>query len=240
MTFRNAWLCRLLPWLILVSRSSGTDGLPDELHQMLDNDDFVTITFDGNHMGYRVTAEVHPDPGSSDVGMARFFFRNGAGTIVIDTPYYWDWREEVSVSPSPPGNVGPAAYYVPHREFAVQERGTEIDIVQPFCFKDVDFDGEREILISTIGYRIYFNEYKIVSENEAKYMARMPQFVYGPDNTETTFDYDRKRIEIVEQSGPGTVRREEYRRRFIVFDPLNPLRRIRNKNESINNIEQYD
>ena len=116
----------------------------------------------------------------------------------------------------------------------MQERKPEIDIVQPFCFKDVDFDGEREILISTIGYnRIYYNTYKIVSQTEAVYMSRMPQFVYGLDESETTFDYDRKRIWIVEQNGFGEIRNEEYKRRLIVLNPQNPLRRIRSRKESI-------
>ena len=219
---------------VLFSCSRGRDGLDEELLEVLNNNDYVTIAFDGNHMGYQVTAEIHPDPETTEVGMAKIFFTNGAEKIVIETPYYWDWTKEVSVSPSPTGTEVWATYSAPHRNNAVQERKPEIDIVQPFCFKDVDFDGEREILISTIGYnRIYYNTYKIVSQTEAVYMSRMPQFVYGLDESETTFDYDRKRIWIVEQNGFGEIRNEEYKRRLIVLNPQNPLRRIRSRKESI-------
>lgn len=223
-----------LLFLLSVSCSPDLNEMADEMSQMLNSGDCVTVAFDGNHMGYQVSAEIHPDPETDEVGMARFFFTNGTEKIVIETPYYWDWTKEVSVSPRLPGDEVWATYSAPHRGNVVQGRESEIDIVQPFCFKDVDFDGEREILISTIGYnRIYYNAYKIISRTEAAYMTGMPQFVYGPDDAGTSFDYDGKRIRIVEYAGLGNARHEEYRRRFIVLDPLNPMRRARYRKEII-------
>ena len=214
-------------------KQSGNDGLTEELREMLNDTDYLTVKFDGTHMGYVVTAEIHPDKDNKEVGMAKFSFTGKAGKIVIVTPYYWDWTKEVTVAPSPVGSPGWASYAVPHRDNAVQDGNSEIEIVQPFLFMDVDFDGEREILFSIFGYnRIYYSAYKIVSSTEALYMSGFPLIVYGLDDTTTTFDSDQKRILIHEQLGCCETLDEEYVRRKHVKDLKNPMRLVRSSKSS--------
>ena len=228
----NALLTVVLSCLIAFSctheRRFGDDGLTEELREMLNDTDFMTVKFDGTHMGYVVTAEIHPDKDHKEVGMAKFSFTGKAGKIVIETPYYWDWTKEVTVAPSPVGSPGWATYAVPHRDNAVQDGRSEIEIVQPFLFKDVDFDGEREILFSHFGYnRIYYSAYKIVSSTEALYMSEFPQIVYGLDDSTTHFDYEQQRILIHEQQGCCETLDKEYVRRKHVKDLENPMRHVR-------------
>lgn len=210
-------------------KRAGNDELTEELRDMLKNTEYMTVKFDGTHMGYVVTAEIHPDKDNKEVGMAKFSFTSKAGKIVIVTPYYWDWTKEVTVAPSPIGSPGWATYAVPHRDNAVQDGKSEIEIIQPFLFKDVDFDGEREILFSHFGYnRIYYSAYKIVSSTEALYMSEFPLIVYGLDDSTTHFDYEHQRILIHEQLGCCETLNEEYVRRRRVKDLKNGLSRTSN------------
>ena len=208
-------------------------GKDKELLAKLEGFDYVTIVFEGQYMGFDVCAEIHPDEANKEVGLARYFFKNTVGELVIDTPYYWDWEKEATVRPSHYNLESRALFSVPHRDRAVQNGEEEIEFVLPFCFKDVDFDGVREILISTSGNnKIFFNTFKIINDTEASYMSKMPRFAYGLDSTGTTFDYGRKRIRILEQTGFGEVRYEEYKRKYIVLNPLNPLKRVSSKKEA--------
>ena len=233
----HALLTIILSCLIAFScnheKESESDGLTEELREMLNDTDYLTVKFDGTHMGYVVSMEIHPDKDNPEVGMARFFFTGKVGKIVIEAPYYWDWTKEVSIAPSPVGSSGWAAYSVPQIDNAVQDGNAEIDVVRPFLFKDVDFDGEREILISRIGYnRVYYSAYKIVSLTEALYMSDFPQIVYGYDTT-TIFDYERKRVLIHEQLGCCESLEEEYVRRKHVKDLTKPMSLVRSSRSSL-------
>ena len=204
-------------------------GLDAELMEMLDNTDYVNIEFGGKYMGYQVRAEIHSDDENHEVGMARFFFTNSSGTVVIDTPYYWDWEKEIRIRPSS-SQGGEAPYWVAHIDNAVQGGETEIECVRPFCFKDVDFDGVREICFSTIGYnRVYYSVFKLISDTHAVRMSEAPfsRIVYGEDNTRTTFDYDQRTISINEIFGVGDIYSAEYVRRRIVMNPLKPMRLVK-------------
>ncbi len=205
------------------------DELKPELREMLRNTNFVKIVFDDLYMGYRVTAELHPDKTTEEVGMAKFFFMSDKRNYHIETPYCWDWMKEVIVAPSAVAG-GPTVYRARFIEHAVQGDDAEIICVSPFVFKDVDFDGEKEICISTFGYnRVYYSVFKLVDATRAVRLNQEPfsEIVYGVGNARTLFDYDKKRVTIHEQYGYDEPIEKVYVRRRRVRDPMKPMRLVK-------------
>lgn len=99
-------------------------------------------------------------------------------------------------------------------------------MVYPFFFKDVDFDGQKEICLTHSGYnRTYYSVYKIIGGREAAYMSNPPfnQFVYGYDDTKTTFDYEEKTIVISEQMGCCDAYTDTYVMKDQDDDIMNPM-----------------
>lgn len=120
-----------------------------QLQETLRQPDYIKLAFGEPYLGYLITAELHPDKGHEEVGVARFYFSGHGGMFVIETPYYWRWRSDVSISPSTVQEDRPI-HWVRRLAGIVQEGEDDPGGEIPFCFKDIDQDGEKEICISLL------------------------------------------------------------------------------------------
>ncbi len=174
--------------------------------------------FDGIYNGYHIDVMLHPDLDNDIIGMARYHFKSTTYDFYIETAYNWRWY-----------------YYVKDFE-KVQFKGEtyhakldEKDVIKgevndfaedsPFFFKDVDFDGKKEILFCASGYqRTYFMVYKIINQRHAELMVTKPfnNFVYAfresldDDSVGIYFDYRNKTITINEPMGALSYNHDVY------------------------------
>lgn len=121
-----------------------------QLRETLQKPDYIKLSFGEPYLGYLITAELHPDEGCEEVGVARFHFSGHGGKFVIETPYYWRWRRDVSLSPSTVPEDRPIHWV--RRLAGIEQEGASDEAAGmiPFCFKDIDHDGEKEICISLL------------------------------------------------------------------------------------------
>lgn len=119
-------------------------------------------------------------------------------------------------------------------EYKVQKKDTVIDASRqiPFVFKDVDFDGEKEILFRCTGYNNYsWAPFKIMAPGRAEYMYGMPSMVIEDNDMDgrsyASFHYDTKTICTETTSGCCDWYYCTYRRKTNVTNPLVPMERIR-------------
>ena len=159
--------------------------------------------------------------------MATFTFSHRWRKISIDTPYYWP--QGFDVKDKPQNGVFQYAdetYHANANADIVQRDEPEFGMIFPFFFKDVDFDGQKEICFTHIGYnRTYYSVYKIIGGKEAVFMSNPPfdQFVSGYDDTTTTFDYEEKTIVISEQMGCCDSYIDTYVMKDQIVDCMNPM-----------------
>jgi hypothetical protein len=213
----------------------GQDTLDNELKEMLDNNHKVHIVFTQEFEGYHVEAVLHPDETSEEVGVAIFTFSGNGRIVNIETPYYWFWMYGLDDYPEE-GNISynGETYHVSGLRDIVQGQDSVIKEVQPFCFKDVDFDGKKEICFSIIGYnRTYYSVFKIMSDNKAVRMSEPPfeSIVYGWGETSTSFDYESETIEFTEYIGCCEKVSGRYVRKRFVFNKLKPMKKVFHQSE---------
>lgn len=221
---------RLLPFLLILvgcSHSHTRIFYDDSLVERLENPRCIHVVFDGKYQDFQVEAVFHPDEETDEVGMATFTFSHWWRKISIDTPYYWP--EGFDLKDGPQNGVflytGETYHANANADF-VQGDESEFAMVYPFFFKDVDFDGQKEICLTHSGYnRTYYSVYKIIGGREAAYMSNPPfnQFVYGYDDTKTTFDYEEKTIVISEQMGCCDAYTDTYVMKDQDDDIMNPM-----------------
>lgn len=188
----------------------------------------VKLRFTEPINSYTVQVTLHPDDTDDDIGMAEWVFSKNGHTIRINNGFYWEWAwSVVDQFHDEPKYEGETYTVAPEPEM-IQGRDSII-VDTPFCFKDVDFDGEYELCFRVRGWnRYYFNTYKILSATDAKLMTGHPynNIVYSNSETcSTEFDYDNQTIHMVEVSG-SSVYDHIYGKREVIQDALNPLRHI--------------
>lgn len=205
------------------------DNNDEEFRQArLKNPRCVTILFTEPINAYITQVTLHPDDDITGVGMAEWKFSKGGKTIKLDTGYSWDWIHDVlEKEDETPKYIGESYKYTPISEMV---QGRDIVIKNtPFCFKDVDFDGEYEICFRSPGWnRYYYNTYKIVSATKAELMTGHPynNIVYSDVETcKTEFDYENKTIHLEEVYG-SSVSDHTYKRRTVVTDILDPMQHL--------------
>jgi len=195
----------------------------------LRNDRKVCLQFTSPIHGYAVQVTLHPDEGHDEVGMGEWRLSKGKDTLKIDTGFYWDWKEVVADQVVDSIRYSGEIYRIAPSHLMIQGRDSVI-FNTPFCFKDVDFDGEDEICFRAGGWnRYYFNAYKILSRCEARLMEGEPynNLVYSQiENCTSEFGYTNQEISIHEQSGVGRSSSHRYKRRARVTDTLNPMQHI--------------
>ena len=176
--------------------------------------------------GYDVQTIIHPDDNTSSVGMAEWIFEKDGKKLRINTGFSWDWEKEIKGQIKDSIRYEGETHSLPVAPEMVQGRDSIIHDT-PFCFKDVDFDGELELCFRCPGYnRHYFNIYKIISPTRAEYMAGRPynNIIYSDyDNGQTILDYKEQTILVDETSGCCHIDHHLYKRRATVQNVLPPV-----------------
>lgn len=195
----------------------------------LNNPKCFCVDFIGTIDGYKVSAVFHPDDQDDTVGMAVYHFKSDKNDFTISDGYYWRaWDTAFK------GNIDKLKFdgdkgSVPIAPKALQGKAKRIENVDssPFVMKDVDFDGEKEILIRVGGYnRYYWNVYKVIGKNKAAYM-NYNNVVYGEgEDAYTEFDYKNKTMYICEQMGCCEQDESKFIRKKNVVDKLDPLEEL--------------
>ena len=194
----------------------------------LKNQRRVILQFTEPVNGYAVRVTLHPDDDFENTGMAEWQFSKGRNTIRINSGFYWDWKDDIQNQTD--GEVkyqGESFSVIP---FPTMVQGKDSVIIDtPFCFKDIDFDGEEEFCFRNPGWnRFYFGTYKLVSETSAEPMTGHPyhNIVYSHvENCQTVFDYEKRTIHMVEVSG-SSVYDHLYGQRDTIRDALDPMQHI--------------
>lgn len=183
------------------------------------------VDFIGTVDGYHVSAVFHPDEDDDFYGMASFHFKSSKNDFTIETAYnWWNWYLAFNGSTEILKFNGEKGT-VKIDPKALQGQGSEIENpdCSPFILKDVDFDGEKEILFR-YGRRhrdfSYWIVYKVVGKNEAAYMCNRPYS--RPLDISTEFDYDNKTI-LNTEGGFDFYVEAKYVRKDVVHDKLSPM-----------------
>ena len=175
--------------------------------------------------GYDIDVKLFPDDEYMDVGYARYYFRSGGQVLTLDTGYYYPWTRHVAdVTFFSDVVSGSSLKLIMPFENLVQGEATEITECL-FCFKDVDFDGEKELCFRAPGYnREYYNAYKIIS-GKIEPLTGEPynNIVYGYCGN-TVFDYSSKTITVEEDFGAAEHKSSAFVRREDPTDPHDPMR----------------
>ena len=188
----------------------------------------VRLVFTEPVNSYGIQVTLHPDDDNTSVGMAEWRFTKGGNTVRINTGFFWDWqsaiKDEIKSTVKYQGEIFTLA---PSPQMVQGQDSTIVNA--PFCFKDVDFDGEYELCFRSPGWnRYYFNAYKLLTATSAELMTGYPyhNIVYSDEEAcFTIFDYDKQTIRMSEVYGSG-IYDHLYGRRDVVADVLNPMRHI--------------
>lgn len=173
--------------------------------------------------GYDVDVKLFPDGDYSDIGYARYRFRSSTEVLEVETGFYWNWQREIGSCWLDDIEYGKTYQLVNGLDNLVQDDSPEIKECM-FCFKDIDFDGQKELCFRARGYnREYYLCYKIV-EGRIRQMVERPynNIVYGMCGM-THFDYESKTITIDEQLGAACHDSYTYQRNEVLTDLLNPM-----------------
>lgn len=194
----------------------------------------IHFVFDGTYNGYNVDVVIHPDSVYEDTGMARYHFKSNTHNFYIETAFTWNWAYCVPDYEKVKYN-GETYHVKLDPQKVVQGTNNVIVRCDPFFFKDVDFDGDYEILFCVGGYnRIYYTSYKIISRNRAEYMSNKPYNnlveMYessleddADTSSDTNFDYDKRTITINEPSGCCDYYHDVYILNPKSHDRMNPM-----------------
>lgn len=161
------------------------------------------LVFNHEINGYKVSVDIFPDKDWYEFGILRMRLQKGSERYTIEDGFYWnlgpltDWKDNCELY----GKTIHTDYY--SDRFVQDDEDVINDEI--FCFKDVDFDGVKELCIKQSGYnRYYFSAYKLVG-GKATILTDEPynNIVYGKYDlhASTTFDYENSKIHIEEQMG---------------------------------------
>lgn len=180
------------------SEYESVDKSIDELH--LKKTGYLVVTTP--LCGYNVTATIYDAEENNFPDIIEYNLKKSGQEFVIKTTYdsrYFPIPDENSNAPD-----GLPIYTVHNDCSFVQDDKSEFESTL-FCFKDVDFDGEKEFCCVLPGYnRHYFSAYKLLL-GKALLMCGAPynNLVVGDYDVsaKTIFDYDTKTITVSEQFG---------------------------------------
>ena len=179
--------------------------------------DWFRLKFREKINGYNLAITVYPDTTHQKPTLADYQFSSTNDTFrvqIYNDEVNWNYYRESFDADEPDYLYGKTYPAVSDSCFI---QGTEPFIRDtPFCFKDVDFDGEKELCFKTSGYnRHYFQVYKIIVGKP--YLLRCRPFnniVYSdyPDDivANTTFDYSEHTIKVEEQFGCSSFWEDKY------------------------------
>lgn len=184
---------------------------------------WVRIPIGKDINGYDVEVKLFPDGDYQDVGYARYRFSSPSGVLEVDTGFYWGWRWDIDGGLDDNVKYGRTYKLKQPLDNLIQGDSAEIEQCL-FCFKDVDFDGQKELCFRAIGYnREYYNCYKIVGGRIRQMVGRpFNNIVYGRCGN-TRFDYSSKTITVNEEMGVAVRCEVKYVRRDEVDNPLDPM-----------------
>lgn len=191
----------------------------------------IHFIFDGVYNGYNIDVMLHPDLDDDRVGMARYHFKSTSHDFYIETAYTWSWGfyvkdfEKVQFK-------GETYHIKLNEKDVIKGEGNDLAEDFPFFFKDVDFDGKKEILFPSRAYHgTYFEVYKITNQMHAEPMVANPfnNFVLAisessdDDSLGICFDYQNKTITINEPMGASDYYHDVYLRNPKASSILNPM-----------------
>ena len=131
--------------------------------------------FNETYNGYNVDVVIHPEEDEDQNGMARYHFKNSTHDFYIETAFTWRWHGYVEDFERVLFKGESYHTNLSSKEVVLGEGDEFAESHIPFFFKDVDFDGEYEILFQAEGYnRIYYAVYKVVSSKSAVLMSDRP------------------------------------------------------------------
>lgn len=172
------------------------------------------LAFQEKINGYNIVVTLYPsDCSNADSGIADYHFSSDSTDFRIQTEYSCNWR---SFSDIPfEGPVYGTTYIAQAHSSFIQENDAQIHDV-PFCFKDVDFDGDKELCFRAMGFnRHYFQIYKVF-DSKPFLLCSKPfcNIVYSdyPQRlrAHTKFNYEDKTIAVDEQFGNSAMWIDEY------------------------------
>ncbi len=192
--------------------------------------------FDGTYNGYKVDVVIHPEEDENEDrnGMARYHFKNRTHDFYIETAFTWRWYWYVGDIEKVPFKGESYHAKLPPKEVVLGEGDEFAEDYIPFFFKDVDFDGEYEILFRAGGYHgTYYDVYKVVSSKSAVLMSDAPfnNFViawrWSPedDSIGIHFDYQMKTITVNEPLGVD-YQHDVWKRNPNSKNRLHPMKHI--------------
>lgn len=184
---------------------------------------WVRIPLGKDINGYDVEVKLFPDGDYYEVGYARYRFSSHKGVLEVDTGFFWDWKSDVEGGFEDDIRYGGTYELKQPLNSLVQGDTAEIEQCV-FCFKDVDFDGEKELCFRAIGFnREYYNCYKVVGGRIRQMVGRpYNNIVYGTCGN-TVFDYEGRSITVWEEMGASVRCNGRYVLRDKVIDPLDPM-----------------
>ncbi len=195
------------------------------------------IIFDGTYNGYHIDVEIHPEIEDDDWGMARYHFKNSSHDFYIETAFTWDWHRDAGIPDEDPPLKGEYYHTRLLKEYVVIGEGDEFaEIIVPFIFKDIDFDGEYELLFRIGGYHgSYYEIYKIIAPKQAVLMSAAPfnnfaeAYRQSPDDDSIGIhlDYKKKTITINEPFGASDYNHDVWQRNSKSKNILNPMTHLK-------------
>jgi len=176
--------------------------------------------------GYNVTATIFDAEENNFLNIIEYHLRKSGQYFVIKTTYdsrYFPIPDEHSYA------TDGLPIYRLHNDYCfVQDDKPEFESTL-FCFKDVDFDGEKEFCCVLPGYnRHYFSAYKLLRRKALlMYGAPYNNLVVGDYDVsaKTTFDYDTKTISTTEQFGVTGFSENVFILNGRTRNILNPMKR---------------
>lgn len=193
----------------------------------------IHVIFDGTYNGYNVDAVFHPDSTYETIGMARYHFTSKKHDFYVETAFTWNWAFDIPNYERLKLD-GETIRVKLDTKKVVQGTDRRLIPCDPFFFKDVDFDGEKEILFREGGYHgSYFAVYKILRANLAEVMLSEPynniiepysQSVEDDTVSGTFFDYSKKTITINEPMGAAYYYHDVFKLNLKSHDRLKPMK----------------
>lgn len=178
--------------------------------------------------GYNLTVTVYPSD-STDIDDFHFSSEMTSFRIQRNTETFWNPYRE-SFPDGPDYKYGETYSAIPDTLFVQEDSPTIKDVL--FCFKDVDFDGDKELCFREEGFnRHYFSIIKI-QEGKPYLLNASPynNIVYTdyPEHltASTIFDYENKTITVEEQFGSVSIWKNCYKAKDNISNPLISMRHL--------------
>lgn len=196
--------------------------------------------------GYNLTVTIYPeDTMYRHHGLADYHFHSDKADFRIQLPDMAQWYlyRKTDKGDYMDFEFGKTYDAVVGKSF-VQADEPEIHYT-PFCFKDVDFDGEKELCFMTQGYnRHYFLIFKLLDGKPYLIQSRPYNNIVYSDYPEqlvanTLFDYNRGTISIEEQFGRSSFWQDCYIVDKSGTDPMMPMTHLSGSHTDYSGVGSY-